>query len=76
MKAVVQDGYGHADVLRLDMVPRPVAGDHDVLVRVAAAGLDRGVWHAMTVCRTWGRAFFGPRRPKNPVRGLPSRRDA
>ena len=56
MKAVVQDGYGHADVLRLDMVPRPVAGDHDVLVRVAAAGLDRGVWHAMT-----GLPYLGPR---------------
>lgn len=69
MRAVVQDRYGHADVLRLDTVPRPVAGDHDVLVRVRAAGLDRGAWHAMTGLPYLGRAYFGLRRPKNPVLG-------
>jgi NADPH:quinone reductase-like Zn-dependent oxidoreductase len=69
MRAVVQHRYGQADVLGLDTVPRPVAGDHDVLVRVAAAGLDRGAWHAMTGLPYLGRLFFGVRGPKSPVLG-------
>jgi NADPH:quinone reductase-like Zn-dependent oxidoreductase len=69
MRAIVQDRYGHADVLRLDQVPRPVPGDHDVVVRVAAAGLDRGAWHAMTGLPYLGRLYFGLRRPRNPVLG-------
>jgi NADPH:quinone reductase-like Zn-dependent oxidoreductase len=48
MKALVQDTYGSADVLRLDEVDRPEPGDDEVLLRVHAAGLDRGVWHVMT----------------------------
>ena len=48
MQAVVQDGYGPAEVLRLARVARPALGDHEVLVRVHAAGLDRGTWHLMT----------------------------
>jgi NADPH:quinone reductase-like Zn-dependent oxidoreductase len=69
MSAIVQDRYGHADVLRLDTVPRPLPGDDDVLVRVAAAGLDRGAWHAMTGLPYLGRLYFGLRRPRNPVLG-------
>jgi NADPH:quinone reductase-like Zn-dependent oxidoreductase len=69
MRAIVRDRYGSADVLRVDTIPRPVLGDHDVLVRVAAAGLDRGAWHAMTGLPYLGRAYFGLRRPKNPVLG-------
>jgi NADPH:quinone reductase-like Zn-dependent oxidoreductase len=48
MKAIVQDGYGSADVLELRDIERPAAGDNDVLVRVHAAGVDPGVWHLMT----------------------------
>jgi NADPH:quinone reductase-like Zn-dependent oxidoreductase len=69
MRAVVRHRYGRAEVLRLDRVPRPVAGDHDVVVRVAAAGLDRGAWHAMTGLPYLGRLYFGLRRPRNPVLG-------
>ena len=47
MRAVVQDRYGEADVLRLDRVARPEIGAGEVLVRVQAAGVDRGVWHLM-----------------------------
>ena len=44
MQAIVQDRYGEAlDVLRLEEVERPAIGDDEVLVRVRAAGLDRGV---------------------------------
>ena len=45
MSAIVQDRYGTADVLELREIRKPTLGDHDVLVRVAAAGVDRGVWH-------------------------------
>jgi len=48
MKALVQDRYGSADVLEFRDVDRPVPGPGEVLVRVAAAGMDRGAWHLMT----------------------------
>ena len=47
MRAIVQDRYGTADVLRLAEQPVPEIGDDDVLVRVHAAGMDRGTWHLM-----------------------------
>ena len=65
MRAVVQDVYGDADTLRLDRIPRPVVGETDVLVRVHAAGLDRGTWHLMTgkpyLMRIAGLGFRGPK---------------
>ncbi len=71
MQAIVQDRYGSAEDLRLAAVPRPEIADHEVLVRVHAAGLDRGTWHLMTglpyLLRVLG---FGVRRPKNPVLGV------
>lgn len=70
MTAIVQDRYGTADVLELRQIPRPTLGDHDVLVRVAAAGVDRGVWHLMTGRPHLTRVAFGLRRPRNPVPGL------
>jgi NADPH:quinone reductase-like Zn-dependent oxidoreductase len=48
MKAVVQDSYGAPEVLELREIGRPAPSDDEVLVRVHAAGLDRGVWHVMT----------------------------
>jgi 2-desacetyl-2-hydroxyethyl bacteriochlorophyllide A dehydrogenase len=71
MQAIVQSEYGSADVLRLEEIDRPTIADDEVLVRVRAAGLDRGTWHLMAgrpyVTRLMG---FGLRRPKNPVPGL------
>ena len=48
MKAIVQDTYGPADVLELRDVDKPPIAAGEVLVRVRAAGVDRGVWHLMT----------------------------
>ena len=48
MKAIVHDTYGSADVLQLRDIDRPEIADDEVLVRVRAAGVDRGVWHVMT----------------------------
>jgi NADPH:quinone reductase-like Zn-dependent oxidoreductase len=69
MRAVLQDRYGTAEVLRLGSVPRPVIGDHDVLVEVRAAGLDRGTEHLMTGKPYAVRLATGLRRPRNPVPG-------
>jgi NADPH:quinone reductase-like Zn-dependent oxidoreductase len=71
MRAIVQDRYGSADVWRLEQIEPPAPADDEVLIRVHAAGLDRGTWHCMTglpyLMRVMG---FGFRRPKNRVPGL------
>lgn len=69
MRAVVQDGYGSSEVLRVARVPRPAVGDRQVLVEVRAAGLDRGTEHLMTGTPYAMRLGFGLRRPRNPVLG-------
>ena len=71
MRAIVQTAYGSTEVLRPAEVEVPAIGDDEVLVRVHAAGVDRGTWHLMT-----GRPYlmrvigFGFRRPRNEVAGL------
>ena len=71
MRAIVQDRYGPAEVLRPARIGRPVIADHEVLIRVHAAGLDRGTWHLMTGTPYLMRVIgFGFRRPKNPVPGV------
>jgi NADPH:quinone reductase-like Zn-dependent oxidoreductase len=69
MRAVIQDRYGSSEVLRLARVARPVIAEHEVLVRVGAAGLDRGTEHLMTGKPYVMRLGTGLRRPKNPVSG-------
>ncbi len=73
MQAIVQDTYGSADVLELRDVDKPVPKDDEVLVRVRAAGLDRGVWHVMTGLPYLIRLVvpsMGLRKPKVAVRGM------
>ncbi len=69
MKAVIQDRYGSSEVLRVDDVAVPEPGDHDVLIKVHAAGLDRGTEHLMTGKPYAMRMVTGLRRPKNPISG-------
>ncbi|MCW2942999.1 MAG: Alcohol dehydrogenase zinc-binding domain protein [Actinomycetia bacterium] len=69
MRAIVQDAYGSADVLRLVRITPPEIADNEVLLRVHAAGLDRGTWHLMTGRPYLLRLGFGIRGPKNPVPG-------
>jgi NADPH:quinone reductase-like Zn-dependent oxidoreductase len=70
VKAIIQDCYGSADVLVFREVAKPAIGDSEVLVRVVAAGVDRGAWHFMT-----GRPYlmrligFGLRAPKVAIPG-------
>ena len=75
MRAVAQREYGPApeNVLRLADVDRPTIGPGEVLVRVRAAGVDRGTWHIMAGLPYPIRlAGFGFRRPKyaSPGRSL------
>lgn len=71
MRAIVQDTYGSADVLRLAEIAKPGIAANEVLVKVRAAGLDRGTLHLLTgkpyLMRIMG---FGLRGPKNRVPGL------
>jgi NADPH:quinone reductase-like Zn-dependent oxidoreductase len=70
MNAIVRDTYGPADVLELRDIATPEIADDEVLVRVHAAGVDRGVWHVMTGLPYPIRlAGYGLRAPKNPVPG-------
>ena len=70
MKGIVQDWYGPADALELRDIEKHTPLDHEVVVRVHAAGLDHGVWHVMTglpyLIRVMG---YGLRKPKVAVRG-------
>ncbi|CUR55200.1 Alcohol dehydrogenase zinc-binding domain protein [metagenome] len=70
MKAIVQDQYGEADVLRLDEIDIPQIGPKEVLVRVHAAGVDRGAWHLMAGKPYAVRLAVGVRAPRQRVRGL------
>ena len=69
--AILQDGYGDADLLRFAQAPTPKTASDEVLLRVHGAGLDRGTWHTME-----GRPYlmrligFGLRKPKNQVPGI------
>ena len=71
MHAITRTRYGGADTIAFEDLPLPKIGEKDVLVRVRAAGVDRGVWHLMT-----GKPFlvrmagFGMFRPKEPVLGM------
>ena len=69
MQAVLQHGYGTADTWNVGQIAVPEITDKQVLVKVAAAGLDRGTWHLMTGLPYLGRLAFGLRKPKNPVPG-------
>ena len=73
MQAIVQHRYGTRpeDVLAVEQAAVPAIAADEVLVRVRAAGVDRGTWHLMAgqpyLMRLLG---FGLRGPKDPVPGL------
>jgi NADPH:quinone reductase-like Zn-dependent oxidoreductase len=70
MNAIVHYEYGPAEVLHLARIARPTVTGNQVLVRVHAAGLDRGVWHMTMGLPYLIRLVSGIRTPKNPVPGL------
>jgi NADPH:quinone reductase-like Zn-dependent oxidoreductase len=70
MKAIVQDTYGSPHVLKLREIDKPKVGDNEALVRVHAAGVDRGVWHLMSGLPYLTRLAFGFLAPKAPAPGM------
>lgn len=70
MRAVVQDRYGSADVLRVREVDAPSPGEGEVLVRVRAAGVNMADWHMMSGLPSFSRLFLGLRRPRTATRGV------
>ena len=74
MQGLRQGAYGApeaAGVLELVAdLPRPEPGPGEVLVRVEAAGLDRGTWHLIRGLPYLYRLAEGRRRPRRAVPGL------
>lgn len=69
--AAVRRAYGPTDSIAVEQTPLPVPAAGQVLLRVRAAGIDRGAWHLMSgepyAVRLAG---YGVRRPKQPRLGL------
>ena len=70
MKAALHDSYGDASVVTVRDVAVPEPGAGEVLIRVRAAGLDRGVWHLLTGTPLMARLALGLRKPRRKVLGL------
>jgi NADPH:quinone reductase-like Zn-dependent oxidoreductase len=68
MRAATRHRYGSAEMIEIAEVPTPVPGDHDVLIRVHAASLNRSDWEGLV-----GKPFYarlgGLRRPRQPILG-------
>lgn len=69
MRAIVQDGSGSADVLRLQEIQKPAVTDDGVLVRVHAASVNALDWHSIHGGRLVRLIGSLMRQPFNPVRG-------
>ena len=64
MKAIVRDGYGPPERMRLEETTQPVVTDDGILIRVRAASLNAVDWYAV-LGRPWvGRVAMGLRKPK------------
>ncbi|NBE96070.1 NAD(P)-dependent alcohol dehydrogenase [Nonomuraea sp. KC401] len=70
MKAIRYRAYGPPDVLELQEVGKPEAGDDEVLIRVRAASVNPGDWHLMRGSPYIFRAVAGLTRPKAHVLGF------
>ena len=69
MKAIVQNRYGSAEVLKAQEIEKPEIGENEVLVRVHAASIHVGDWILMTGSPFVMRLATGLRKPKNRVPG-------
>ncbi len=70
MKAIVQEGYGSPDVLRLREIESPSPGDHEVLVDVRAASVNALDWHLARGVPVFLRVLEAVGAPKHRVRGV------
>lgn len=70
MKAIVRSRYGQPDVLQLEDVPIPTAGENEVLVRVHASSVNMADVDYLLGRPKIARLGTGLRRPKNAGLGL------
>lgn len=70
MKGIVHDRYGSPDVLEVRDLLVPTVGDDEVLVRVRAAGVNRGDGLAVEGFPFMARLSYGITGPKRPVPGM------
>ncbi|MGB3686413.1 MAG: NAD(P)-dependent alcohol dehydrogenase [Ornithinimicrobium sp.] len=70
MRAIVQHAYGPPETLQSAVIDVPSIGADEVLIEVAAAGVDRGIWHLVTGKPYLIRLAFGLRAPSYPVPGF------
>jgi len=69
MTAATHRTYGGPEVVAVEVLPIPTPGPGEVLVQVAAAGVDRATLHLLTGLPYLARVAFGVRRPRQPVMG-------
>ncbi len=68
VKAVVRTRYGPPEVLETRQIDTPSVGDHDLLIEVRAASVNRSDWETLTGQPLYAR-IGGLRRPKHPIPG-------
>jgi NADPH:quinone reductase-like Zn-dependent oxidoreductase len=74
VKAYTYDRFGPPEVLTMKEVPKPVPGDHEVLVRIHATTVTAGDWRvrSLEVPKGFGllsRLALGVSRPRQPILG-------
>jgi NADPH:quinone reductase-like Zn-dependent oxidoreductase len=74
VKAYTYDRFGPPEVLTLSEVPKPVPGDHEVLVRIHATTVTAGDWRVRSLevprgFRLLSRLALGFSRPRQPILG-------
>ena len=70
MKAIVQTGYGSADVFALREIDKPTFKDNEVLIKVHAVALNSGDYYTMRGVPYMVRLFAGLPKPKNRIPGM------
>jgi NADPH:quinone reductase-like Zn-dependent oxidoreductase len=69
MRAMIYTKYGLPDVLRLEEIPKPAAGDDEVLVKVHAASVNSWDWDLLRGIPFVNRMMFGLLKPKRGILG-------
>ena len=69
MKAIVCHKYGSPDVLKLEEIQKPIAGDDEVLVKVHAASANAADWHILRADPFLVRLASGLLKPKHKILG-------
>ena len=64
MKAAIKDRYGTPDVVRIEEIERPTAGEGEILVRVKAASVNRADLDGIEPRPAFVRLFIGLRAPR------------